>query len=186
VNAPDTAWGQRFPRLFLPAHVGYANSDVEFVLGPVDHDLVARLHLVAVTADHRVLVSSSREGWRFLPGGTREPGESVHDLAVRELLEEAGASLVGELDLFGAHVSVSRNVAPYRSHLPHPRALWAYAVCRAEIVGPPTCPPGGEQIVDVQALAPAEAAAYLSGHDPLLADVLDLAVALGRVPSHPG
>jgi len=91
----------------------------------------------------------------------------------------------GSWTLFGAHVSLSRNVAPYRAHLPHPRALWAYAVCRAEIVGPPTSPPGGEQIVDVQAMPPEQAADYLAGHDPLPADVLELAVALGRVPNQP-
>ncbi|MFL6132424.1 MAG: NUDIX domain-containing protein [Nocardioidaceae bacterium] len=32
----------------------------------------------------------SAQDWRFLPGGTRERNESLHDLASREVMEEAG------------------------------------------------------------------------------------------------
>ena len=54
---------------------------------PPEH-LVSRLHLVAVTNESHVVVCRSVQGWRFLPGGTREPGESLQELARRELQEE--------------------------------------------------------------------------------------------------
>ena len=176
-----TAWATRYPGLFTPSKVDYADIEIVFSLDPVDEAAVSRLHLVAVTDDGRVLVCTSLEGWRFLPGGTREPGETLTELAARELIEEAGATLRSELELIGAHVAVSRASEPYRPHLPHPRALWAYAVCRADVTGPPTSPADGEQITDVSALSVRDAVDYLAGEDQLMADVLQLTHELGLV-----
>lgn len=178
----SSIWAQRYPGLFESSYVDYANTQLSFTLEPDEIDAIGRLHLIALTADDHVLVCASADGWRFLPGGTREPGENLLQLAARELMEEAGAELGGELDLFGAHVAISGNPGPYRSHLPHPRSLWAYAICAAEIVTAPTSPPGGEVITEVSALPVSEAIAYLRGHDQLMADVLALAVDLDLVP----
>jgi 8-oxo-dGTP diphosphatase len=131
---------------------------------PPEH-LVSRLHLVAVTNESQVVVCRSVQGWRFLPGGTREPGESLHELARRELQEEAGANLLGDLIHFSAHQVDSEESEPYRPHLPHPRAYWAYAAARVEITGPPLNPPDGERVIEVLALSPAAAAAYLDVED---------------------
>lgn len=128
-----------------------------------------------------MVVCRSEQGWRFLPGGTPEPGESLEDLAGRELLEEAGAVLAGELRHFAAHVADSARATPYRPHLPHPRAYWAYAAAPVRIVGEPTNPHGGEPVVEVLTLAPTPAAAYLQAEDPIHADVLRHADALGLV-----
>jgi len=175
-------WGTHVPRLFAATRVDYADVDLGFTTGPFDDALVSRLHLVAVTAPGELIVCTSVQGWRFLPGGTREPDESVLQLAARELLEEAGATLVGEdLTLFGAHTADSPHAEPWRPHLPHPRTMWAYGACRAQITGPPTCPPDGEQIVDVLALPTAEAVAFLEAHDALMADAVRLATAMGLV-----
>lgn len=76
------------------------------------------------TAGGKVVVCRSGQGWRFLPGGVREPGESLSGLALRELVEEAGAALKGELRYFAAHIAVSNRPKPFRPHLPHPRAYW--------------------------------------------------------------
>jgi 8-oxo-dGTP diphosphatase len=131
---------------------------------PPEH-LVSRLHLVAVTNESQVVVCRSVQGWRFLPGGTREPGESLNELARRELQEEAGANLLGDLIHFSAHQVDSEESGPYRPHLPHPRAYWAYAAARVEITGPPLNPPDGERVIEVLALSPAAAAAYLDVED---------------------
>ncbi len=176
---------QRLPRLFEEVYVDYASCRVRYTTDPVPEDLVSRLHLVAVTVGGEVVVCRSEQGWRFLPGGTREPGESLHDLARRELMEEAGAELQGELLHFSAHVSDSERDEPFRPHLPHPRTCWAYAVVPARVIGEPSNPPGGETVVEVVTLPPAQAVHFLEQHDPVHADVVRHAVALGLVSSRP-
>ena len=168
-------------RLLQPTYIGYAGCDIQYHWEPPPEDLIARLHLVARTPTAEVLVCRSVEEWRFLPGGTREPGEPVAELAARELLEEAGAELRGPVRLFGAHEAISRLDHPYRPHLPHPRAYWAYAVADVVQVGPPTNPDDGEQVVAVSALPPAEAVTELASHDALHADVLSEAIRRGLV-----
>jgi hypothetical protein len=69
-----TDWAARFPRLFRPRFEAYANADLDFRLGAPSEARVTRLHLVAVDPEGRVVVCRSVEGWRFLPGGRREPG----------------------------------------------------------------------------------------------------------------
>ena len=81
----------------------------------------------------------------------------------------------------GRHVARSRNPAPYRPHLPHPVASWAYYVVPVRVVGPPANPDDGEHVVEVRTLPPAEAADWLRPHDPIHADVVLLAVARGLV-----
>src|SRR3954453_13622488 len=119
-----TDWAARFPVLFRPRFEGYADADLEFRLGaPPDHE-VSRLHLVALDGDGLVVVCRSVEEWRFLPGGRRgpggtgaragggwrflpggggEPGETVAETARRELREEAGCTLLGDLGPVFAH-----------------------------------------------------------------------------------
>jgi len=177
----DTRWATAFPALFAAGEVDYADCELQFTTGAVPDELVSRLHLVAVTPRRQVIVCRSIQGWRFLPGGTREPGESLVDLARREMLEEAGARMTGTLRVFASHVADSRADAPFRPHLPHPRAYWAYAVTTAEIVDAPTNPPDGEHVVEVMELAPSAAAEYIADHDPLHADVVRLAHAMALI-----
>jgi 8-oxo-dGTP diphosphatase len=125
--------------------------------------------------------SRSEQGWRFLPGGTREPGESLTELARRELTEEAGAWLADEPKLFAAHIADSERPEPFRPHLPHPRTYWAYAIAPARVVGPPSNPPDGEQVVEVLTLSPSEAIAFLAEEDPMHSGVLRLADAMGLI-----
>src|SRR6266516_2222600 len=110
MSADDGPWPVRFPDLFSDQYADYADAHLRF------------------TTAAEVIVCRSEAGWRFLPGGTREPGESLDDLARRELMEEAGARLISPPRYFAAHMADSQRPAPYRPHQPHPRAYWAYAV----------------------------------------------------------
>ncbi|WP_152363877.1 NUDIX domain-containing protein [Microlunatus speluncae] len=175
----DATLAGRLPRLFAPSWVDYANCDLTFTVDPVPAELINRLHLVAVTADGSIVVCESVEGWRFLPGGRREPGEAVDQLAHREAMEEAGLRLDATPTVFASHVAVSREAKPYRDHFAHPTGYWAYASAPATVVAEPTMPPDGEQITAVHALPPEEAAAYLDQHDQDHADVVRLAALLG-------
>jgi 8-oxo-dGTP diphosphatase len=181
MSAADSRWSVRFPELFSDQYADYADARLRFTTAAVPGDLVSRLHLVAVTSAAEVIVCRSAAGWRFLPGGTREPGESLGDLARRELMEEAGARLTGPLRYFAAHIADSQRPVPYRPHQPHPRAYWAYAVAHAQVIAPPVNPPDGEQVIEVRAMAPEAAAEYIAEHDPMLADVLRLAGAMGLI-----
>jgi 8-oxo-dGTP diphosphatase len=174
-------WAVRFPVLFKQSYVAYADCRIRGTTqSPPDH-LVSRLHVVGVTPAGTVLVCRSEQEWRFLPGGTREPDESLDHLLRRELMEEAGAVLRDEPRLFFSHVARSGRPEPYRPHQPHPRAYWSYAVVGVRVVGPPTNPPEGENIVAVLDLEPDDAAAYMDVHDPVHADVVRLADAMGLI-----
>lgn len=181
MSAADGRWSLRFPDLFSDQYADYADARLRFTTAAVPADLVSRLHLVAVTQSAEVIVCRSEAGWRFLPGGTREPGESLDDLARRELMEEAGARLTSPLRYFAAHIADSQAAAPYRPHQPHPRAYWAYAAAHAKVIAPPVNPPDGEQVIEVRTMAPAAAAEYIAEHDPMLADVLRLATVMGLI-----
>ena len=175
----DDGMRSRFPDLFAESYVDYASARITYVPGAATDELVTRLHLVAVTDEGEVVVCRSVQGWRFLPGGTREEDESLADLARRELLEEAGATLRGDLVHFAAHHAESEREAPYRPYFPHPHACWGYAVARVEITARPLNPPDGEEVVEVLTLPVDEAADYLRGEDPIHADVVLHAHALG-------
>lgn len=171
-------WETRFPGLFAPTYIDYANADVVFSTDDFPDPLISRLHCVAIDPEGRVIVCRTEE-WRFLPGGTREPGETLEQTAIRELIEEAGARITGPVSIFGGQLATSRNPEPYRPHQPHPISCWAFAVTTAEITGPPQIPDGGEQVLEVLTLKPDDAAAWLDGHDQVCADVVRLAVAMG-------
>ena len=173
-------WAARFPELFAPRFEAYANADLRFHLGRPPEAEVSRLHVVALDPDGLVVVCRSVEEWRFLPGGRREPGESLADLCRRELDEEAGCTVLGSPEApFAYQEATSRNPAPYRPHVTHPVSAWAYGVARVEVSGPPTNPEDGEEVVEVRRLPAAEAARWLRVHDPEHADVVLLAEAMG-------
>lgn len=176
-----TTLSAQLPRLFAPSRVEYANCDLTFTVDPVPEEAINRLHLLAVTSAGLVVVCESAEGWRFLPGGRREPGEDLTTLAEREAMEEAGLRLDAEPVVFGAHVAVSGDPQPHRDHFAHPTGYWAYAHVRATIVSAPTSPPDAEQITGVHTLPPDAAIAFLEEHDPFCADVVRLAVLTGIV-----
>lgn len=179
IDDPDAPWRERFPALFAEQRLEWARARIRYTLRPPPPEMISRLHLVATTAAGHVVVCRSDLGWRFLPGGTREPGESISELARRELREEAGAELLGDPIIIGSYIADSELPEPYRTHQPHPRAHWAHATAPVEITGPPTNPPDGERVVEVLALPPDDAVSWLAEHDPRQADVLALALARG-------
>lgn len=176
----QTAWESQFPDLFQPWQVPYAPVLAQFATARPADALIGRIHVVA-RADDGVVVCRSGNGWRFLPGGTREQGETVEQIVDRELAEEAGAGRTGPLTWIGAHRADHRGPEPYRPHLPHPRSFWAFAATDVVLEGPPTNPPDGEQVVDVAVLPVAAAVAFLTASDRIHADVLLLAERMGLV-----
>ncbi|MBA2445600.1 MAG: NUDIX domain-containing protein [Nocardioidaceae bacterium] len=181
MTAEDAQWSTQFPTLFREGYVDYADCQISFTTTPAPEHLVSRLHLVAITSKGHVVVCRSEQGQRFLPGGTREPDETISALARRELLEEAGAHIRGAIRYFASHVATSHRGQPFRPHLPHPRTYWAYAIADVDLAEPPRNPPDGESIVEVLTLPPMEAADYIEPHDPLHAHVVRLALAMGRI-----
>ncbi|MBB2894071.1 NUDIX domain-containing protein [Flexivirga oryzae] len=171
-----------FEALFGTTYVDYANADISGTFDTPPPELVHRIHLVASPAPGIVTVCGSIEGWRFLPGGRLEPGESLESAAARELYEEAGSRPTGPINVFFSHVAHSRNAAPYLPHVPHPVMWWAFAVVPTTVVGqPPAGVDGAEQITTVQHLPVAEAIDWLDVQDHTCAEVLRLAAHLELV-----
>lgn len=172
-----------FETLFEKTYIDYANADVVGTLEDPPSELVHRIHLVATPAPGIVTVCGSIEGWRFLPGGRLEPGESLRSAAARELYEEAGSALTAPLRIFFSQVAHSRNEAPYMAHVPHPTMWWTFAVVPTIAVGmPPDRVAGAEQITEVHHLPVAEAIDWLADSiDLTSAEVLRLAAYLELV-----
>jgi 8-oxo-dGTP diphosphatase len=179
-------WQERFPQLFARSAFewgGVASGDLEiqFSLALPPDELVSNVKVIGRAAGG-VVVCQSDQGWRFLPGGTREAGEAVTETARRELLEEAGASIVGGLHWIGAFEVNNPRSRPYRPHLPHPVSYWLYVVGDVTFEGGPTNPADGEPVIEVLTLPPPEAVNYLAAFDNgQLTDVLRLAIAMGHV-----
>ena len=153
-------WPERFPELFAPGHWAWGEVDVRYSIEEPADELISNVHVIG-RADGGIVVCSNDLGWRFLPGGTREPNETIEQLVHRELNEEAGARLTGPLTWLGAHRAEHRRPTPYRPHLPHPISYWATVVADVVVDGQPTNPDDGEQVTEVLVLPPDEAADYL-------------------------
>ncbi len=180
----DRSWAG-LDSLFEPSFVDYARADIVGELGSPDPDLVTRVHLLASPSPGLITVCASAQGWRFLPGGSREAGEDWAAAADRELLEEAGCRVAGEIRLFFSHRVTSHRPQPYLAHWPHPVSSSGYGICRSEVMGPPTCPPDGEQVTTVAHLPVSEAIAWLGADvtEAHHADVVRLARQLGLLES---
>lgn len=163
---------KRYPLLHRPDRWEWASITMQFQAELPTDRLVTSTHVVAFVDGEVVLCRDRRPDVWFLPGGTREPCESVADSLRRELREEAGARLLGVFHPIGAHVGVSDADQPYRPHLPHPEKAWLWGWAEAEIVGPPTMPDDGEQIEEVRTFAVDEAARRAEADAPWLGELI--------------
>jgi 8-oxo-dGTP diphosphatase len=176
----DDAWRDAYPDLFAPKLWGpRGETEARFGLADPPEDAIGNVHVICRTGDG-IVVCASDEGARFLPGGTREPGESIEETAQRELLEEAGVRLRSPLTWCGAF-RCDQSGPRYRPHLPYPINFMLYAVADGEVTGNPTSPPDGEQITEVLVLPPEQAADWLQRQDPIFADLVRLTVARGLI-----
>ena len=177
----DADLAARYPALYALQRWEWGGLDAAFSTAPAPDHMVTNIHVVAYVADRVVLCRDARDVW-FLPGGTREEGESIRGCVDRELMEEAGARLTGPLVPIGAHHCVSDRAAPYRPHQPHPHKYWLWCAADAELVGPPTMPADAEQIVEVCAVPVVEAGELLLTGGLWLADLVALSAEIRTGP----
>ena len=139
--------------------------------------LISNVTVVPFIGDQVVIIRLV-DGHYEVPGGTREPSEAYLATARRELIEETGARLLNYTP-FGAWHCTSSAAKPYRPHLPHPEFYRVAGYSEVELVGQPTNPPDGEQVVAVEVLTvEAAAAAFVASGRPDLADLVRLAAQL--------
>lgn len=164
----DAEWAERFPELFRSHPHTWDGVRRDYVLRltlvPPPDDLVVNVRLVAVDAEGHVVVCETVEGWRTLPGGSRERGESLQETSERELGEEAGYEVTGPNTWF-ASFTVTGNTRPWRDWHPHPLSAWLVGTASVRRVGAPTNPADGEVVIRVQTLEVEDAIAYLDGFD---------------------
>ncbi len=144
----------RFPELFAPGRWGPVSWTFRLIEAEPCGADVANVSMVPYTAAGWVALVLA-DGRPEVPGGTREPGESIEATLRRELLEEAGARLES-FKPFGVWDCVSAAEAPYRPHLPHPRFQRLVGVGRVELVSTPTIG-DGEDVVEVLTVSVEEA-----------------------------
>lgn len=166
-SVTDEGWVSRYSALFrphLPSWGGVTRDyTVQLTLQPPSDDVVVNVRLVA-TVGGQVVVCQTEGGWRTLPGGSRERGESVKETAQRELMEEAGCRMTSDVVWF-ASFTVTNQGGPWRTWHPFPTSAWLVGSVEVDLVAPPTNPPDGERVVAVHTLHPLDARNYLSGFD---------------------
>ncbi|MFC9326077.1 NUDIX hydrolase [Kitasatospora sp. NPDC057015] len=155
-----TDLASRFPLLHAPQRWTWGGYDAQFSSDLPPDDLITNIHVVGFSGDRVVLCRDARGHW-FLPGGTREAGESVESCLARELREEAGARLTGPPVWIGAHRCVTDNPVPYRPWQPHPEKAWLWGWAEVDVDSAPTNPDDGEEVVEVRAVDPEEAGRLL-------------------------
>ncbi|MFI9272294.1 NUDIX domain-containing protein [Kitasatospora sp. NPDC052896] len=167
----------RFPALFAPQRWEWGGMDAQFSTELPPDGLITNIHLAGFTGDLLVLCRDSRGHW-FLPGGTREAGESIGSCLDRELREEAGARLLGPASWIGAHRCVTDHPEPYRPWQPHPEKAWLWGWAEVVVDSAPTNPADGEQVEEVRAMPVAEACELLArGREPWWGELVAFAAA---------
>ena len=186
LSVEDHLWSDRFPRLFWSqpftwGGIADARLQIHFSRSTPPDELISNVKVIG-RCGSGIVVFETDQGWRSVPGGTREPGESLLAAADREAREEVGGQIMGELTWLGAFRVDHSAVGPHRPHLPYPISYWAYVLADLTLVQEPTNPSDGEQVTSVHVLPVAEAIEWLSVFDdgPLL-DVVKVAHELGLV-----
>jgi 8-oxo-dGTP diphosphatase len=178
-------WAAEYPELFTPSSfawggLGDHRLEIEFTLEEPPDALVANVKVIGRTSTG-IVVCGTDQGWRMLPGGTREPGETIAETASRELYEEAGGVITGPLTWVGAFRVDALKTEPYRPHLPYPISYWLYVAVDVELRARPTNPADGENVTSVVTLPATDAIEYLAGFDDgPLTSILRLAVDMGH------
>jgi len=170
---------KRFPHLFRPEEWTWSQAHAVFSIALPDDALVTNVR-IAGFVDDRIVVCREAEGFWFLPGGTREPGETVTECAARELMEEAGGRLVGPPHWFGAHYVVSYRAEPIRAADPHPVRAVLWGLADVVIDSAPTNPADAEQVTEVRVALVQEAQRLLRIESEWGAELLDFAAELRR------
>lgn len=127
-------------------------------------EMVSSVRVACFDGDDVIFPVTKRWGPVALPGGTREPDEVLARTIERELMEEVGVR-VRRFAPVGAVRFRSDATEPYRLHLPHPEYFWLVGYAEVEIVGEPTQPEGGEEIVSVHRMTLSAAVDAILAHD---------------------
>lgn len=146
---------RRFSALFGDVCWGDLSCQFGLVDAAPPADTIGNVNVIPFIGD-QCLMMRLGDGTVGMPGGTLEPGEDYWTAITRELMEEMGAGLL-TFEPLGTWHCHSSSSGPYRPHLPHPDFNRFVGYGDVEIIGVPTIPEGGEDVVAVDLVSVEEA-----------------------------
>lgn len=158
-----------YPALFQ--RIAWGRVDAQFELFVPPDDKVSNVSIVPFVGDRCVVIQLSNGRWE-MPGGTLEKDESYVAALKRELVEEAGASLISSFHPIGAWRCYSRYEQSYKSHLPFPHFYRIAGYGDVEIIAKPSNPSDGEEVALVEIISVKEA--VMRFHESERKDLADL------------
>jgi GrpB-like predicted nucleotidyltransferase (UPF0157 family) len=138
---------------------------------PPEAELIGNVRCACFSGDKVLVIETVEFGLSAFPGGMLEPREDWTHALERELLEEAGARPLS-IEVVGRIRFWSGLDAPFRPHLPHPEFHQVVTYAEVEVVGNPSNPPDGEQVLSVEQLLVEGAVERLRAGNPLEAELL--------------
>lgn len=125
----------KYPDLFAPIDQPGRHSQFELLAEMPSDELIGNAYIVPKIGPNWLYILDET-GRIQIPGGKKEPGETVSQILAREVREESGAEIIN-YSLIGGWYTFIKNSKPKFPHLPFPYMYMIVVTGEVKIVTDP-------------------------------------------------